>query len=58
MQICVYLSTIKLIEKLENKKINNKLSLICAVCVSTFISNTGPLYSIFNFKMKKYKTER
>lgn len=58
MQICVYLSTIKLIEKLENKKINNKLSLICAVCVSTFISNTGPLYSMFNFKMKKYKTER
>lgn len=58
MQICTYISTIKIIEKLENKKINNKLSLICAACISTFISNIGPLYSIFNFKMKKYKTER
>ena len=58
MQICVYISTIKIIEKLENKKIHNKLNLICAACISTFISNIGPLYSIFNFKMKKYKTER
>ena len=58
MQICIYASTIKIIEKMENKKINNKLNLICAVCISTFISNIGPFYSIFNFKMKKYKTER
>ena len=58
MQICIYLNTIKIIEKLENKKINNKLNLISAVCLSTFISNMGPFYSIFNFKMKKYKTER
>ena len=58
MQICVYLNTIKIIEKLENRKINNKLNLISSVCISTFISNIGPFYSIFNFKMKKYKTER
>ena len=58
MQICIYLNTIKIIEGLENKKINNKLNLISAVCISTFISNIGPFYSIFNFKMKKYKTER
>lgn len=58
MQICIYISTIRIIEKLENKKINSKLNLICAVCISTFISNIGPFYSIFNFKMKKYKTER
>ena len=58
MQICIYLNTIKIIEGLENKKINNKLNLISAVCISTFISNMGPFYSIFNFKMKKYKTER
>lgn len=58
MQMCIYISTIKIIEKMENKKINNKLNLICAVCISTFISNIGPFYSIFNFKMKKYKTER
>lgn len=58
MQVCIYMGTIKIIEKLENKKINNKLNLICAVCISTFISNIGPFYSIFNFKIKKYKTER
>lgn len=58
MQICTYISTLKIIEKMENKKINSKLNLIFAVCISTFISNLGPFYSILNFKMKKYKTER
>lgn len=58
MQLCIYISTIRIISKMENKKINNKLNLICAVCISTFISNIGPFYSMFNFKMKKYKTER
>lgn len=58
MQLCIYMSTLKTIENMENKKIKNKFILICAVCISTFISNIGPLYSLFNVKMKKYKTER
>lgn len=58
MQICIYLSTLFIIEKLESKKISHKFLLINAVCISTFISNIGPIYSLINRKMKKYKTER
>lgn len=52
-------------KKFLNKNMNENIYLefeeyiriggfICATC----ISNIGPLYSLFNFKMKKYKTER
>lgn len=58
MQLCTYITTLNIIEKIDNKKIKDKVALICAVCVSTFISNFGPFYSLFNVRMKKYKTER
>lgn len=58
MQFANYLGTITIIEKLEQTRIKNKILLIIFACISTFISNIGPLYSILNFKMKKYKTER
>lgn len=56
MEICIYLSTLIIIEKLEHKKLSKKIILFGMI--STLISNIGPIYSIFNFKMKKYKTER
>lgn len=58
MQISNYFSTFAIIEKIENKKIKNKFLLLCAACISTLISNVGPIYSLINPKMKKYKTER
>ena len=56
MEICIFLSTLIIIEKLEHKKLSKKIILFGMI--STLISNFGPIYSIFNFKMKKYKTER
>lgn len=56
MEICIFLSTLIIIEKLEHKKLSKKIILFGMI--STLISNIGPIYSIFNFKMKKYKTER
>lgn len=58
MQSCIYLSTFTVIEKLEKKQIKHKFTLLCAGCISTLISNIGPIYSLINIKMKKYKTER
>lgn len=58
MQCCIYLSTFAVIEKLEKKQIKHKFTLLCAGCISTLISNIGPIYSLINIKMKKYKTER
>lgn len=58
MQSCIYLSTFDVIEKLEKKQIKHKFTLLCAGCISTLISNIGPIYSLINIKMKKYKTER
>ena len=56
MEICVYLSTLTIIEKFEHKKISKKIILYSFI--STLLSNIGPIYAIFNFRMKKYKTER
>ena len=56
MEICIFLSTLIIIEKLEHKKLSKKIILFGMI--STLISNIGAIYSIFNFKMKKYKTER
>lgn len=58
MQTFTYLGTLKIIEKLENKKIANKIQLLIAVCISTLFSNIGPWYSLLNIRMNKYKTER
>lgn len=58
MEICIFYSTLKIIEKLEKNIIHNKLELLTSFICATCISNIGPLYSLFNFKMKKYKTER
>lgn len=58
LQISNYYFTLKFIEKIENIKINNKFLLLCSSCISTLISNFGPIYSLFNVNMKKYKTER
>lgn len=58
VQVFTYFTTIYIIEKLENKKTEIRLMNFISVLFSTFISNLGPLFSLFNKKMKKYKTVR
>ena len=50
--------TIKLINKLDDKKYRVTVNLIIDVLIATTISNFGPLYSIVSNKKEKYKTER
>lgn len=58
MQLSIYLTTIFTIEKLENIKLQNKIKIIFSTMLITFISNLGPIYSLINVKMKKFKTVR
>ncbi len=58
MQLIIYINTLEIIEKIEKKQIKKKITLLASILVSTLISNIGPLYSLLNIKMKKYKTER
>lgn len=58
MQLIVYINTLKMIEKIEKNPIKKKTILIFSILISTLVSNIGPLYSLLNFKMEKYKTER
>lgn len=50
--------TIKIINKLDNKKYKVNIITIFNVAIATAISNIGPIYSIINNKKEKYKTER
>lgn len=52
------LITIKIINKLDNKKYKITLYKFYCLFVATLISNFGPIYSLFNKSKTKYKTER
>ncbi len=60
---CIYISintisTIKIINVLDNKRYNVDIKTIISVLLATSISNIGPIYSIVVNKKEKYKTER
>jgi len=52
------ISTIKVINVLDNKRYKVDIKMIIAVLLATSISNIGPIYSIIGNKKEKYKTER
>lgn len=52
------ISTIKIINILDNKKYRVYIKTIISVLLATSISNIGPIYSIISNKKEKYKTER
>lgn len=52
------ISTIKIINILDNKKYRVDIKMIISVLLATSISNIGPIYSIISNKKEKYKTER
>lgn len=52
------LTTIKIINVLDNQNYRVNLEMIVGLFVATMISNIGPLYSIMVNKKEKYKTER
>ncbi len=51
-------TTIKIINKLDNKNYKINLDLIIGTSLAILISNIGPIYSIIFSPKKKYKTER
>ena len=53
-----YGSTIKLIEKLTETSLKNKIKILCNTILATSISNIGPIYSLVSRKKEKYKTVR
>ena len=58
MILLEYGSTIKLIEKLTETTLKNKIQVLCSTIVSTSISNIGPIYSLISRNKEKYKTVR
>jgi len=52
------ISTIKVINKIDDKKYKVSLEMLLATFLATFISNIGPLYAVVKRPTKKYKTER
>lgn len=50
--------TIKIINKLDEKYYRIDFKLYIYILIANLISNIGPLYSFFNTKKVKYKTER
>ncbi|MBP3596723.1 MAG: glycosyltransferase family 2 protein [Clostridia bacterium] len=58
MILLEYGSTVKLIEKLTEKTLKNKIKVLISTIVATTISNIGPIYSLISRKKEKYKTVR
>ena len=58
MILLEYGSTIKLIEKLTETTLKNKIKILCNTILATSISNIGPIYSLVSRKKEKYKTVR
>lgn len=58
MILLEYGSTIKLIEKLTETTLKNKIKVLCSTILATSISNIGPIYSLVSRKKEKYKTVR
>ena len=58
MIVLEYGSTIKLIEKLTETTLKNKIKILINTIVATTISNIGPIYSLISRKKEKYKTVR
>lgn len=58
MILLEYGSTIKLIEKLTEITLKNKIKVLCSTIIATSISNIGPIYSLISRKKEKYKTVR
>ena len=52
------ISTIKVINTLDDKKYKVNIKMLINVLVATSLSNIGPIYSIIMNKKEKYKTER
>ena len=53
-----YVTTIKIINLLDNKNYKFKFSIYIGTLIATMISNLGPLYTIFVNPKEKHKTER
>jgi len=53
-----YIFTLKLINKIDDKKYRISLGGFCGYSVATLLSNLGPLKSVFSQDKEKYKTER
>lgn len=58
MILLEYGSTIKLIEKLTETTLKNKIKVLCSTIVATSISNIGPINSLISRNKEKYKTVR
>lgn len=58
MILLEYGSAVKLIEKLTEKTLKNKIKVLISTIVATTISNIGPIYSLISRKKEKYKTVR
>lgn len=53
-----YITTIKIINHLDNKQYKFNIKIYLGTIIATFISNIGPLYSIIVSPKEKHKTER
>lgn len=51
-------TTIKIINRLNHKKIKYSITMFLSTFLATLISNIGPLYYLFMNPKEKYKTER
>lgn len=58
MILLEYGTTMKLIEKLTETTLDNKIKVLIGTITATTISNVGPIYSLVSRKKEKYKTVR